>query len=120
VANDAAVLDAERLTMLRELDPGDGTLLRSLAEEYTADAYAQVALMRTALADQDVHTLERAAHSLKGASANLGASALAERCLSLEVMGREGTIDGADDIVASVAADLAGVEEALRQVVAEA
>jgi HPt (histidine-containing phosphotransfer) domain-containing protein len=43
----------------------------------------------------DAAAMQRAAHSLKSTSGNLGAMMLAEMCNELETMGRAGTTDNA-------------------------
>jgi HPt (histidine-containing phosphotransfer) domain-containing protein len=105
--------------MLRELDAGDG-LLAAIADEFDQDADRQVADLRAAIATADVPTVQRAAHTLKGASLNLGAVELGERCRQLELLAREGTVDGGDRLLDDVETELQRVQAALRQVVAGA
>ena len=112
------VLDPERIAMLRELDGGDGTLLPAVADEYQADADAQLETMRAAVGAGDAATLQRAAHTLKGASANLGATAVAELSRRLEGQARDGDVGGAPPLLDAIAAELARVRGALRDVVA--
>ncbi|HEV2310435.1 MAG TPA: Hpt domain-containing protein [Acidimicrobiia bacterium] len=115
---ETSVLDADRIATLRELDDGDGTLLPLLADEYGRDATHQVEAMRAALAAGDAPALRHSAHSLKGASANLGAPAMAERCLDLERAARDGHLDGVASQIDDIEAELGRVREALRRVAA--
>jgi len=109
------VLDPSVIQGLRELggeeDPG---LLLELVELYLADAPERTAEMEQALAASDWKLLERAAHTLKSASANIGALGLSELCKELELKAR-----GSDPQVCSAlfklcAGSLVRVESALR------
>ena len=50
--------------------------------------------IRAAVEIRDALRLQRAAHSLKSSSANLGAAKLSELCKELETMGRLGKLEG--------------------------
>jgi HPt (histidine-containing phosphotransfer) domain-containing protein len=115
---ETSVLDPDRIAMLRELDDGDGTLLPTIVDEYERDAAAQVAAMRAALDIADASALQRAAHTLKGASATLGAPTVAERCRDLEQAARDGQLDGAAARIADLDSELGRVRDALHQVAA--
>ena len=82
------VLDPDRFAVLRELDAGDGDLLATIIHEYVKDATQILAAIRAAIAEGDPQTVERNSHTLKGASANLGAIGLTEICGKLEALGR--------------------------------
>jgi PAS domain S-box-containing protein len=115
---DAALLDPERLSMLRDLDDGDGVLLASIADEFLAEAQRQLELLGEALAEGDPQTVERAAHSIKGSSANLGAARLAELTGHLEALGRAKALGGAATVFDDVTVELERVRVALTQVLA--
>ena len=57
-------------------------------------ARAALADMRAALAAGDAEDLRRAAHTLKGSSASLGANDLADACRDVETAARDGRLDG--------------------------
>jgi signal transduction histidine kinase/CheY-like chemotaxis protein len=110
----AAELDSGPLDKLRELErrtePG---LLAGLCREFVADTTERLARMRCALADGAAGDLEREAHSLKSASAFLGAVSMSERAEALEAAARRGLpLDGEDPLPA-LAAELSRVERAL-------
>ena len=111
-----AKLDPERLAMLRDLDDGDGLLLAMLAQEFTAEAWRQLEVLRESVAEGDPQTMERAAHSIKGASANLGATQLSELTGHLEALARAGAIQGAAPLVDAVGVELERVGAALTMV----
>ena len=112
----AAELDEERLALLRELDDGDGALLALLAEEFTAEASRQVGVLREAVAEGDPEAVERAAHSIKGSSANLGATRLCELSTRLEGFGRARALGEAPSLVDQIAEELERVRVALELV----
>src|SRR5207302_3469180 len=70
---DDPVLDSERIAILRDLDAGDGDLIATLVREFLNDGARLLAAIRDAIAEGDPQAVERTAHTLKGASANLGA-----------------------------------------------
>jgi|GEM_PF-1463314 PAS domain S-box len=111
-----AQLDDERLAMLRDLDDGDGSLLAMLATEFTTEARRQLGLLREAVAEGDPQAIERAAHSIKGSSANLGATRLSELAGHLEELARAGAIQGTAADVEAVGAELERVDVALTAV----
>lgn len=115
----AGSLDPDRIAMLRELDDGDGELMATLVQEYKSDSGQQLATMRQALVDADASALGRAAHTLKGSSANLGAERLAGLCAQIQELGHAGELDGADSLVAAASTELGRVNSALDQLLVE-
>ena len=61
----------------------------------------------------DLHALERAAHTLKGASANIGASVLAAICAEIETEGRSERLEGAAGLMEQFDAEFSRVRDAL-------
>ncbi len=111
-------LDREQVELLRGLDDGAGAVLAEIVDQYLAQtAQGREDLVRM-LDEGDPEALRRAAHALKGASANVGASALAEVCAQLEARGRFGQLDGATDLVGRFDAEFTRVREALTSVLA--
>ncbi len=91
---DASDLDESVLDSLREIM--DETF-PVLVQTYLAEAPRLIGAMASALADEDPDRLRQAAHSLKSASANIGASRLAEAAGRLEARGRAGDLSGVRD-----------------------
>src|SRR5438270_12610179 len=85
---DAASLDAVDLAVLKGFedmqDEGEPDLVVELINLYLEDAPRKVASMLEAVAGADDVSLRRAAHSLKGSSASLGAFGVAALCEELE------------------------------------
>ena len=96
------ILEAETLTALQALSDDDEDLLQELVEIYLAEAPALIRAIRVASAESDAEGLERAAHSLKGSSANMGALRLAGKARALEELGRAGSVDGASELAADL------------------
>ncbi|MFN2506596.1 MAG: response regulator [Acidimicrobiales bacterium] len=92
------VLDAGQLETLRGLadSTGDPAFLRDLIDDYLETAASQLAELRAALGDPT--TMRRVAHSLKGASATLGAIEVASACAALEVSAAAGRFTGPDEL----------------------
>jgi len=108
---DPAVIEA-----LRELggaeDPG---LLVELIDLYLQDAPQRMAEIEQSLASGDWKLLERAAHTLKSASANIGALALSEVCRELECQARRRDPQHCTSLYERSVEDLALVASALRK-----
>ncbi len=99
--------------MLRSLDDGDGGVLAEIIDQFLSQtAEARRELLQVVGAG-DAPGLERAAHTLRGASANVGAKALAALCAEMEQHGRTGTLDGAGDLLERFDREFARVREAL-------
>jgi len=69
----------------------DESLFRELVDFFLADHGPLVTALETAVVQRDAPALERAAHSLKGLAANLGAVAVADVAAELEGAGRQKT-----------------------------
>jgi HPt (histidine-containing phosphotransfer) domain-containing protein len=109
-------LDEQVLDNLREI--AGGGFLKELANIYLADAPARLAVLRDAVRTGNATLLASAAHALKSASGNIGASAVHELCNELESIGRTGAIDGAGAKVQQLEAEYARVEDELRRIAA--
>lgn len=109
-------IDPEVIEALRELggveDPG---LLVELIDLYLSDAPQRMAEIESSLASGDWALLERAAHTLKSASANIGALGLSELCRQLECQARRRDPQVCLSLSKRSAEDLARVESALRK-----
>jgi two-component system sensor histidine kinase/response regulator len=109
------VLDPEVVGRLDSLGKSAGQdLLGQLAVLFLADADQRVATLRQALAGHDADAMVRSAHSLHGASANVGATDLAHLCATLATDGAARDLVGRGALVEAVAAELGRVGTALR------
>jgi histidine phosphotransfer protein HptB len=72
-----AVIDLQAIENLRALNPGDNDeFLREIAAIFIEDTPVRIAELDQGLLQGDIPKFTRAAHSIKGSSANLGAMAL--------------------------------------------
>ena len=86
-------IDAEQLAELKEvLEDEFGVLIST----YLTDAQFRLQLIQNGINNQDYEAVRLAAHSLKGASANLGAVILAQLCEKLENDCKAGQTQGCD------------------------
>jgi HPt (histidine-containing phosphotransfer) domain-containing protein len=112
---DAGVIDRAVLDQLLDSFGGDVGFLGEMLDTFFEDAPRQLDAMRSGLATGDSETVRRAAHSLKSNSANFGALALSARCKELELLAKDGTLQGGDalssEIVADIVADIAAEYE---------
>lgn len=90
---------------------GNRRRYESLLRRFAESQAGTVEEIRTALASCDVSTAERAAHSLKGAAGNLGATALADVAAKAEAAVKSGV--GIEAALDSLALSLRGVFEAI-------
>lgn len=80
-----AVVDMSVLTSFEEVQIDDEPdLIVELIDLYLEDAPRQMSIMQKAVKEADERTLKRAAHSLKGSSANLGIRRMAALCAEIE------------------------------------
>lgn len=84
-----AAVNAKVIEELRALEEG-GTpgLLRELIDLFLGEAENHLGRLRSSLAARDAQTFERAAHTLKGSSGNLGALEMSRICGELQGIGR--------------------------------
>lgn len=97
---DPAVIDPQAIENLRALNPGDNDeFLREIAGIFLEDTPQRIAELDQSLAVGDVPKFTRAAHSIKGSSANLGAMALRQSAEKLEHLSRTTGLGGAAPLV---------------------
>lgn len=82
---DSSVIDPQAIENLRDLNPDDGDeFLREITGIFLDDTPQRIAELEHSLAVGDNVTFIRAAHSIKGSSANLGALVLRAAAETLE------------------------------------
>ncbi len=98
---------------LRE-DLGGTAALRDVVETFLERTPPVITALRDAAARADAPGLRRAAHMIKGTSAILGASELAEQCAEIERAGRTGSVADAGSRVTAVEASYRTIAAALK------
>jgi CheY-like chemotaxis protein/HPt (histidine-containing phosphotransfer) domain-containing protein len=110
-----AVLDAEVVGRLVRLGEAAGEdLMGQLAVLFLTDADSRVVALHHALATNDADAVNRSAHQLSGASANLGATDLASLCATFATNGAAGDLTDGGAQLNAVEAELERVRLALR------
>lgn len=100
------LLDEARLDELQEIMAEDFGLL---VETFLSDSHALLERLQALTAPGQEPELSKAAHSLKGASLNLGAEGLADLCLTLEGQARAGGVADPQGQLRAIEAALAAV-----------
>lgn len=97
------LLDAETIGMLRSLGGGDGPgIFGELLEILEDQTPALIEGLAASLAANDVTTVRRNAHTLKGSALNLGVRGMAEVCLRIEQAAEEGALDRVEELLPSL------------------
>ncbi len=78
------LMDWSRLEQFKEFDDDDRTMTREVIALFVADAPHRADDVLKALQASDSAALSHAAHALKGAASNVGATALTDACFGLE------------------------------------
>ena len=111
---DNEILDQPTLAALLDSVGGDVDFLKELVDAYLDSTPGLFAAMRQAAAAGDAAGLQRAAHTLKTGSANMGALTLAAQCKQLEDMGKSGALEDVEPRIDAAAAAYEDVAAALR------
>ena len=110
-ASDAAAsVNKQAWEAIRALQrPGQPDLLGKILGMYVNDSRELIETIRQALEQQDAQAVFRAAHTLKSSSGNVGAAGLAERCKTLESLGRQNQLNQAPELFRQIEAEYATV-----------
>ena len=109
------VLDVEVVDRLQRLGEAAGEdLLGQLAALFLTDADARVVALHEAIGRDDAAAVVRSAHTLSGASANLGATALARLCATLAADSAVGDLVGGETLLGALEDELGRVRSALQ------
>jgi histidine phosphotransfer protein HptB len=115
--SDTPIIDSEAIDNLRELNPGDGgEFLKEIVNIYIEDTPNRLAELRKSLAAGDVATFARAAHTIKGSSANVGATTLRALAERLEHASRKDGLGALAPLVAECEAEFARAAGELRAI----
>lgn len=111
VADDSIAPDVfDRLQTATAADPAE---LTGLCREYLAEARHTLAQLHGASAQQDAEQVRDRAHYLRGSSLVIGATAVAQSCAALELMGRESDLRDVARLLDETSAALNEVEAEL-------
>ncbi|MCL6271481.1 Hpt domain-containing protein [Sansalvadorimonas sp. 2012CJ34-2] len=108
-------VDFSILEQFKELmgDEGEDEV-KDLVTLYLEDAPNQIRAMKYALSGSNAEDFQRAAHSFKSSSANIGAFGLQTICLELETMGKENSLgEPTRELISKAESEFASVQTAL-------
>jgi HPt (histidine-containing phosphotransfer) domain-containing protein len=112
-----AVLDAQALARLRELDPkGENRLLERVMKAFETSVARLAPQLEDARRSGDRAGIRHVAHTLKSSSASIGALALSQRCAEVETLIR---LESTEDLSApldALSAELGVVLKAIQTV----
>jgi HPt (histidine-containing phosphotransfer) domain-containing protein len=109
-----SAVDQDRLVVLRNMGPADGSLFIRLVDAFLVEAPISVAELHEAVERADSLGLHRCAHRLRGSAANLGATGMAALCLDIEALGGDDDLPLAPDLLRRLEAELDQVSAGLR------
>lgn len=108
-------IDPEAIEQLRFLEDEDQpNVVAELVGLFIEHAPPKITVIRDAIAQGDAQGVKRAAHSLKGSSANIGARGMQQVCERLEQQAAAGDLSEAAGLLAQLDEESVIVEAALR------
>lgn len=117
---DPSVIDPQAIENLRALNPDDNDeFLREIAGIFLEDTPLRITELDQSLAAGDAAKFTRAAHSIKGSSANLGALALRVAAEKLEHQSRTRGLADVEALIAQVKAEFARAQTELSALIAK-
>lgn len=118
---DLPVIDPQAIENLRALNPDDNDeFLREIVSIYLEDTPLRLAELDQSLAAGDVPKFTRAAHSIKGSSSNLGASAVRAVAEKLEHQSAKQGLGDVAALIAEVKSEFARAHAELTRLVTPA
>src|ERR1051325_10599631 len=116
--SDSSVIDPQAIENLRALNPGDNDeFLREITGIFLEDTPLRIAELNQSLAASDVPKFTRAAHSIKGSAANLGAAALRAVAEKLEHQSRTDGLAAVAPNVTALKAEFVRAEAELKKLI---
>jgi CheY-like chemotaxis protein len=105
LSSNGAKLDPDALNNLLDVLGGEFRYMAEVIDSFLEDAPKLLAELKDAVAQGDVDTVRRIAHSMKSNSADFGAGTLNKLCLQLEEQARSSNLDGAAELAEEIAAE---------------
>jgi HPt (histidine-containing phosphotransfer) domain-containing protein len=108
----AKILD---LTYLIEASDGDVDFIADIVNDYLTEMKKHISELRTSSATHDIPLLLRAAHTVKGASANVGANRVKEVAARLEMQAKKGIEEGSLAMIEIISQETARVRDVVER-----
>jgi HPt (histidine-containing phosphotransfer) domain-containing protein len=107
-------INARVIQDLRDLQAGGAPgFLIEIIDLFLKEAEIHLSKLRESLAAKDARVFERAAHTLKGSSGNLGALTMSKICSDLQTVGREANWPRAVEVLPALEAEYVTVKAEL-------
>lgn len=116
VEGHSEAIDQSVLANLKELqEEGEPDIVEEVGSLFLKHAPEKIAAIEKAAAKKDAKALQVSAHSLKSSSAYVGAMGLSGLSKDLEMMGRSGSVEGAEGKIEALTAEYERVKVALEK-----
>lgn len=116
----AAVLDAQALAALAQLDPtGSSRLVQRVMTTYRSSLARLMGQLAQARAQNDTAALRLVTHTLKSSSASVGALVLSALCASAEQAVRDDRLESLPSLLDQLESEAARVDAAVQQLLAD-
>lgn len=107
------------LSHVMEVVDGDMDLFKEITELFFEQGSELVNRIREGIEKGDAERVEHAAHSLKGSAGNIGAKRVHDAAYRLEMMGREGRLERAMDVLSLLEREIREANEAVKEIIQE-
>jgi len=109
-------IDLRKIKELKKLvDDDHPHFLIELLEDYMNNSEENLKAIRYAIQAKDTVTVVKTAHTLRGASSNIGAVNMTELSKQLEQLGREKTLEGAVELINRLEVEFVEVKSELEK-----
>ena len=86
------------LNKVLKIADGDEKFLKEVVGLFKEDCAEKLEEISSAIQKKDFKTIDEVAHSLKGAAGSLGAARMYELSFEMEKMGKEGRLEGIEEL----------------------
>lgn len=114
---EAARLDHEMITTLKEVFRGEPEKLGELLKEFLAEASARVEIISVAIEARDIATIISVAHKLKGSASGVGAKGLAQIAHRIQCAGLDNNFGTIGNLTPELQLVLFSTRKALRSLI---
>jgi HPt (histidine-containing phosphotransfer) domain-containing protein len=108
-----AAINPRAIQDLRDLQAGAPGFLVEIIDLFLKEADIHLSKLRESMGSKDAKSFERAAHTLKGSSGNLGAMTMSKLCSELQYVGKDANWPRAAELVPAVEAEYVQVKAEL-------
>jgi len=103
------------LTYLAEAADGDPNFIDEILGDYLLEMTKYLADLEGQVQQVDLQPLLRSAHTIRGASANVGAARVRETAAKLEAQAKKGSIEGGESLIALLHQEVGRVKELIER-----